>query len=99
MGSGAGPTTRLTRDPDFPNQVRRALRKALRRDQFAKLKDAGSVADAQSRIGQVFVDLPVNLGNSHRNRPDASPFAADMLDLEPSAKGQVDVQSGGGDGH
>ncbi|MFH0130809.1 NACHT domain-containing protein [Variovorax sp. VaC1] len=45
---------------DFLDGIRKALRNCLRRDQFARLKDAGDVSDPQIRASQVFVDLPLS---------------------------------------
>jgi hypothetical protein len=47
------------RSPDFATVIRRAMKNSLRRDQYARLKDAGSVSDPQIRTSQVFIDLPV----------------------------------------
>ncbi|WP_155804586.1 NACHT domain-containing protein [Magnetospirillum fulvum] len=48
-----------SRQKNFGAIIRRSLKTSLRRDQFARLKDAGSVSDGQVRTSQVFVDLPV----------------------------------------
>jgi hypothetical protein len=45
--------------PEFKRTISRALRVSLHRDQFARLKDAGSVNDDQIRTSQVFIDLPL----------------------------------------
>lgn len=45
---------------DFPVIISRQLKESLRRDQYARLKDAGSVLDAPIRVSQVFVDLPIH---------------------------------------
>jgi hypothetical protein len=47
------------RNPEFGSIIRLALKNAVRRDQFARLKDAGSVSDPQIRTSQVFIDLPL----------------------------------------
>jgi len=54
------------RRPDFEQIIRRALRTNLRKDQYARLRDAGDVADPQIRTSQIFVDLPL------RNSPEGS---------------------------
>lgn len=43
---------------NFAAVITRGLKQSLRQDQFARLKDAGSVADAPIRVSQVFIDLP-----------------------------------------
>jgi hypothetical protein len=48
-----------TEKPDFVSAIRRSLKASLRKDQFVRLKDAGSVTDLQIRTSQVFVDLPI----------------------------------------
>lgn len=45
--------------PSFPEVIRRAMKTELRRDQFARLKDAGSVDNDDIPTSHVFVDLPV----------------------------------------
>ncbi|UJW85105.1 NACHT domain-containing protein [Devosia sp. SL43] len=45
--------------PEFKQTIGRAIRVSLHRDQFARLKDAGSVNDDQIRTSQVFIDLPL----------------------------------------
>jgi len=45
--------------PDFAEVSCRALKNSLQRDQFVRLKDAGSVGDLQIRTSQVIVDLPL----------------------------------------
>ena len=44
----------------FSTIVNRGLKEALRRDQHARLNDAGSVDDDRVRVSQVFIDLPVS---------------------------------------
>lgn len=46
--------------PVFESTIRRGIKDSIRRDQHARLKDAGSVVDAQIRVSQVFIDLPTN---------------------------------------
>jgi hypothetical protein len=45
--------------PNFGEVTSRALKTTLQRDQFVRLKDAGSVGDLQIRTSQVIVDLPL----------------------------------------
>lgn len=45
--------------PSFPEIIRRSMKTELRRDQFARLKDAGSVDNDDIQTSHVFVDLPV----------------------------------------
>lgn len=54
---------------DFAPSIRRALGYGIRRDQFVRLKDAGSVNDPQIRTGQVFVDLPLKNKNNTGDAP------------------------------
>ncbi|WP_157170035.1 hypothetical protein [Afipia clevelandensis] len=53
--------------PNFSEIVSRSLKHQLFRDQFVRLKDAGSVGDLQIRTSQVFVDLPLMLGEREQN--------------------------------
>jgi hypothetical protein len=57
------------KDKDFPNIISRGLKESMRRDRLARLKDAGSVTDSPIRVSQVFVDLPVNDGQSISSPP------------------------------
>ncbi|MGJ5018986.1 NACHT domain-containing protein [Bradyrhizobium oligotrophicum] len=45
--------------PDFGEVTSRSIKNSLHRDQFVRLKDAGSVGDLQIRTSQVIVDLPL----------------------------------------
>ncbi|WP_370674680.1 hypothetical protein [Pleomorphomonas sp. PLEO] len=45
--------------PEFKHVAGRSLKNMLHRDQFVRLKDAGSVGDAQIRTSQIFIDLPL----------------------------------------
>jgi hypothetical protein len=45
--------------PDFKEVMSRSLRVFLHKDQYVRLKDAGSVGDVQIRTSQVFVDIPL----------------------------------------
>jgi hypothetical protein len=45
--------------PDFGEVASRSLKNSLQRDQFVRLKDAGSVGDLQIRTSQVVVDVPL----------------------------------------
>ena len=45
--------------PNFAEVTSRSLKNLLQRDQFVRLKDAGSVGDLQIRTSQVIVDLPL----------------------------------------
>lgn len=44
---------------DFKKIINRSLMQAIRRDQYARLRDAGSVIDDPVRVSQVFIDLPL----------------------------------------
>jgi hypothetical protein len=44
---------------EFSSVIARGLKESLRRDQHARLKDAGSVIDSPVRVSQVFIDLPI----------------------------------------
>jgi hypothetical protein len=44
--------------PNFERIVRFSLKHSIRRDQYAKLRDAGDVRDMDMRTSQVFIDLP-----------------------------------------
>lgn len=46
--------------PDFGEVAVRSIKNSLQRDQFVRLKDAGSVGDLQIRTSQVVVDLPLS---------------------------------------
>jgi hypothetical protein len=46
--------------PNFAEVMNRSLKNLLWRDQFVRLKDAGSVGDLQIRTSQVIVDLPLD---------------------------------------
>jgi hypothetical protein len=46
--------------PDFGEVASRSLKNSLQRDQYVRLKDAGSVSDLQIRTSQVVVDLPLS---------------------------------------
>ncbi len=46
--------------PDFGEAAVRSIKNSLLRDQFVRLKDAGSVGDLQIRTSQVVVDLPLS---------------------------------------
>src|SRR6185437_15171052 len=48
-----------SKGPNFGEVTSRALKTTLQRDQFVRLKDAGSVGDLQIRTSQVIVDLPL----------------------------------------
>jgi hypothetical protein len=52
---------------DFSSVIRTALKNSLRKDQFARLKDAGSVTDDSIRVSQVFVDLPLEKESAYRD--------------------------------
>jgi hypothetical protein len=56
------------RADDFDTNMRRSLISALRRREFAELKDAGSVADQSVRTGQVFIDVPYEISGRSRRR-------------------------------
>ena len=53
--------------PQFKEIIGRSLKASLNRDQYVRLRDAGSVADQQIRTSQVFVDLPL-AGNDRSQR-------------------------------
>jgi len=86
---------------DFKQTISRAIRISLHRDQFARLKDAGSVNDDQIRTSQVFIDLP--LPKSQQTDEASTRFvvaslverAKEKLDPESTEKGA----SQGGAGH
>ncbi|MCK1337081.1 hypothetical protein IVB38_13860 [Bradyrhizobium sp. 38] len=48
-----------SKQPNFAEVTNRSLKNSLTRDQFVRLKDAGSVGDLQIRTSQVIVDLPL----------------------------------------
>ncbi len=48
-----------SKQPNFAEVTSRSLKNSLQRDQFVRLKDAGSVGDLQIRTSQVIVDLPL----------------------------------------
>lgn len=52
------------KNPDFSAIIGRGLKESLRRDQHARLRDAGSVIDSPIRVSQVFIDLPADHGKS-----------------------------------
>jgi hypothetical protein len=54
--------------PDFKEVISRSLKVQLHKDQYVRLKDAGSVTDEQIRTSQVFVDLPLQSVTGHRTR-------------------------------
>ena len=82
--------------PNFSSLIRRALKKGLRRDQFARLKDAGNVVEDQIRTSQVFVDLPVNVGRTLQN-PAAGVDACALSLLVGRAKDKLDSEGFGQD--
>ncbi|WP_223529390.1 NACHT domain-containing protein [Pseudomonas sp. BF-B-26] len=51
------------KEVNFQDAMRKALRNSLRRDQFARLRDAGDVAEPQIRTSQIFIDLPIYTNN------------------------------------
>lgn len=66
---------------EFDRSLRRALVNNLRRDQYATLKDAGSVSDPKIRASQVFVDLPFSQigGNEPRYLPQPNIVASIVI--------------------
>jgi hypothetical protein len=71
--------------PSFSDIIRRALKAALRRDQYVRLKDAGAVTDLKIRTSQVFIDLPMN---SNR-RQTRGAFAHDYASRAPKQQTNV----------
>ena len=57
--------------PNFSELVRRSMKAELRRDQFARLKDAGSVENDEIPTSHVFVDLPVRRGSQDETSENA----------------------------
>ncbi|MGY4510342.1 hypothetical protein [Bradyrhizobium sp. USDA 3650] len=49
--------------PDFGDVAVRYIKNSLQRDQYVRLRDAGSVSDLQIRTSQVIVDLPLATGD------------------------------------
>ncbi|MBR1167648.1 hypothetical protein [Bradyrhizobium liaoningense] len=49
--------------PDFGDVAVRYIKNSLQRDQYVRLRDAGSVSDLQIRTSQVIVDLPLANGD------------------------------------
>lgn len=58
-----------SRRPDFERVIRRFLQEELRRDQFARLGQAGSTGEDQIPLARVFIDLPV--AAERKNEPPA----------------------------
>jgi hypothetical protein len=68
------------RNPEFGSIIRLALKNAVRRDQFARLKDAGSVSDPQIRTSQVFIDLPL-IGTPATEAEFEAEFEEELVNL------------------
>jgi hypothetical protein len=72
--------------PEFGEVASRSLKVSLQRDQYVRLKDAGSVGDLQIRTSQVIVDLPLVRPRWHHDRrwlADA-PFTNEETDRTPT---------------
>lgn len=78
---------------NFDAILRRSLRKSLRRDKYARLKDAGDINESQIQTNQVFVDLPVwtsasgavdNILEDNRLVREIISRAKDRLTYDPS---------------
>ncbi|UOD29065.1 hypothetical protein INH39_27135 [Massilia violaceinigra] len=70
--------------PEFGTVIKRGLREVTRRDQYARLKDAGNVSDDPVRISQVFIDLPVGF-------EDNTETYLDSLHAKKTGDGGLDI--------
>ena len=66
-------------DINFEQTIRQALQRSLRKDQFARLRDAGDVADPQIKTSQIFVDLPI-ISTSEYSQEVNSKFVARLTE-------------------
>jgi hypothetical protein len=82
-----------SKNPSFGDIISRSLKNLLHRDQFVRLKDAGSVGDAQIRTSQVFVDLPLKRADKQRQQDRI--FHPHLISEEDSdqntSKGAIDA--------
>ncbi|NSY99781.1 hypothetical protein G6M70_23890 [Agrobacterium tumefaciens] len=54
--------------PSFSGVIKKVLKRELKKDQYARLKDAGSVENEEIPTDRVFVDLPVKTERPVRSR-------------------------------
>lgn len=70
--------------PNFSAAIQRAMLKAIARDQYIQLKDAGSLSDDTIRTSQIFVDLPYAREQEPQIEPDRRSVLKEIVHLAKS---------------